>query len=62
MGDQMVRIQAQAVLYHNDLGSIRQTLTAVANAARYAREKRGLEIEVSMAYGDSGETPLPDEA
>ncbi|MBR6955026.1 MAG: glycosyltransferase [Clostridia bacterium] len=57
----MVRIQAQAVLYHNDLGSIRQTLRAVANAARYAREQRGLEIAVSMAYGDSGETPLPDE-
>ncbi len=52
-----VRIQAQGVLYHNDLASIRQTVTAMANAVRYAREKRSLRLDVTLAYGDSGDTP-----
>ncbi len=56
-----VRIQAQGVLYHNDLASIRQTLAAMANAVRHARERRGLDLEVSFAYGDSGSEPLAGE-
>ncbi len=57
MGD-CIRIQAQAVLFHNDLASIEQTVEALANAARYAGERRGLQLEVTLAYGDSGDTPL----
>ena len=59
--ERRVRIQAQSVLYHNDLGSIEQTIAAMANAARVSRERWGMDLEVVCAYGDSGETPLVSE-
>ena len=61
MMGQTARIQAQAVLYHNEIASIAQTVEALANAVRYAREKRGLTVELSLAYGDSGDKPLLSE-
>ncbi len=57
----MVRIQAQAVLYHNDLASIRETLRAMANAVSWARKHRGMALEVSFAYGDASPEPLVDQ-
>ena len=63
MGD-CIRIQAQAVLFHNDLASIEQTVEALANAARYARERRGLRswsYTRSCRHPETETFPVPDD-
>lgn len=52
-----IKVQAQTVLYENEYRFIYRSLVYLANAVAYA-SKNGLEIDLSVVWGDASGTPL----
>ncbi len=51
-------IQAQSVIYNNEIPSLLTAIDNMANAVRVEREQRGYIGRVSLCYGDASETPV----
>jgi GT2 family glycosyltransferase len=51
-------IQAQSVIYNNDIPSLLRAIDNMANAVRVEREQCGYIGRVSLRYGDASEKPI----
>ncbi len=52
-----MKVQFQTVLYHNAPDALKASLESIATARHLALEK-GMDVEVTLAWGDSTEPPL----